>query len=114
MTVPAHIWSANSPSIPPDPRGSSSWFTCCSVKSHRGLESHVRLRKTAVQSPISMPGNLASDSRTLLMASGLSTIDGDASVPAVAVAADVELVSYPSLLRRTQSLRRSEDAIEGR
>ena len=45
------------------------------------------------------------------MASGLKTIDGETSVPVVADAADDELVSYPSLLRRTQSLREARTSL---
>ena len=94
MTVPAHIWSANSSDLSGPTPGSEQG----SVRSQRGLESHVRLRKTVVQSPISRTGIFVKVSSTLRMASWFNMIADDSSVEPVDVdvdedEADEEVVS---------------------
>lgn len=68
------------------------------MRSQRGLESHVRLRKTVVQSPISRTGIFVKVSSTLRMASWFNMIADDSSVEPVDVdvdedEADEEVVS---------------------
>ena len=53
------------------------------MRSQRGLDSHVKLRNTVVQSPISSTGIFVRASSTLRMASWLNIMAEDSSVEPV-------------------------------
>ena len=90
MTVPAHIWSASSSGPELESCGSEAGGQG-SVKSQRGLDSHVKLRSTVVQSPMSSTAIFVSDSNTLRMASWFNKIaEGSSDVDEVLDVVDVE------------------------